>query len=330
MRDFDVILSMDWLSANHASIDCSCKEVVSNPSSMASFKYEAGTMVLPKVTSTMKAMVKEYPGVFPYEHPGLSPHREIDFSIELEPGYVPISRAPYRMASAELKKLKVQLHELLHKDYHQLRIKDSDIPKTAFCSRYGHYEFIVMSFGLTNAPTNEVEHEDHLHQNEVNKRQKRWLELVKDYDCEILYYPSNANVVADALNGKVSHSAALITRQLNALYLVEKHRLVEVRQVEEFSISSKDGLMFERRLCMPTNSVVKTKLLTRAHSSPFSMHPGSTNMFGVLVSEGIETKASRFVATLEYATVEVGECVYGLHYRTTYDPEGLYSDLDYY
>ncbi|KAL4032759.1 hypothetical protein IC575_005841 [Cucumis melo] len=41
----------------------------------------------------------------------------------------------------------------------------------------------------------------------------RWLELVKDYDCEILYHPGKANVVADALSRKVSHSAALITRQ---------------------------------------------------------------------------------------------------------------------
>ena len=40
----------------------------------------------------------------------------------------------------------------LRSRYHQLRIKESDVPKMAFRTQYGHYEFLIIPFGLTNAP----------------------------------------------------------------------------------------------------------------------------------------------------------------------------------
>ena len=62
-------------------------------------------------------VLKEYTDVFPEEIPGLPPKRELDFTIELVPRVVPNSKAPYRMNILELNELKMQLHELIDKNY---------------------------------------------------------------------------------------------------------------------------------------------------------------------------------------------------------------------
>jgi hypothetical protein len=153
------------------------------------------------------------------EIPKLPPRRDIDFSIDLLPGSTPISKEPYQMSLPELIELKIQLQELLDKEYikpsvspwgalvlfvkkkdgtlrlcidykqlnkvsikkkgplprindlfdqvgsakifskldlrfgyYNVRIKDQDINKTAFRTIYGHYKFVVITFGLTNTP----------------------------------------------------------------------------------------------------------------------------------------------------------------------------------
>nr|GEX08533.1 putative reverse transcriptase domain-containing protein [Tanacetum cinerariifolium] len=114
-------------------------------------------------------VIRDFPEVFPSDLPGLPPPRQMEFRIDLVPGATPVARTPYR----ELNKLTVKnryplpridnlFDQLqgsgvyskidLRTGYHQLRIRGEDIPITAFRTRYGHYEFRVMPFSLTNAP----------------------------------------------------------------------------------------------------------------------------------------------------------------------------------
>ncbi|GKG53745.1 hypothetical protein Tco_0555145, partial [Tanacetum coccineum] len=61
------------------------------------------------------SVIHDFPEVLPEELPGLPPPRQVEFRIDLVPGAAPVARVPYRLASFEMKKLSVQLQELLEK-----------------------------------------------------------------------------------------------------------------------------------------------------------------------------------------------------------------------
>ncbi|GJW17869.1 putative reverse transcriptase domain-containing protein [Tanacetum coccineum] len=333
LSSFDVVISMDWLSKYHARIIYD-EKVIHIPINGETLIIR----VMEKKSDEKRLedipVIREFPEVFPKDLPGLPAFRQVEFQIDLTPGAAPIARAPYRLAHSEMQELSNQLQELvdqgssvyskidLRSSYHQLRVRDEDIPKIAFRTRHlidsqglhvylakikavknwtspntptethqflrlaGYYQRFIKDFSMIAKSLTELTRKnkkyiwgedqettfqmlkqklclravlmqrekviayaslqlkpneenytthdlklgavvfalkiwrhylygtkctvftDHkslqhiLDQKELNMRQRHWLELLADYDCEICYHPGKVNVIADALSWK--------------------------------------------------------------------------------------------------------------------------------
>ncbi|GJZ09866.1 putative reverse transcriptase domain-containing protein [Tanacetum coccineum] len=104
-------------------------------------------------------------------------------------------------------------------------------------------------------------------QKDLNMRQRRWIELLSDYECEIKYHPGKANVVADALTqGEASKDLKAPAEWLRGL---EKH----------FERRDDGGIYFFDRIWIPSVGGVRKLIMDEAHTSRYSIHPGADKMY---------------------------------------------------
>ncbi|KAA3472928.1 integrase [Gossypium australe] len=141
-----------------------------------------------------------------------------------------------------------------------------------------------------------------LTQKELNLRQYRWIELLKDYDCTIEYHPSKVNMVADALSRRVmSDLRAMFAR----LSLFDDGSLLVELQIEsgitfDFGINNDGVLCFRGRIYVPNDSNLMQSILRKAHSSLYAMHPYGNKMYRDLCElywwSGLKRDVTDFVA----------------------------------
>jgi hypothetical protein len=149
----------------------------------------------------------------------------------------------------------------------------------------------------------------------MNMRQRRWLELIKDYELEVHYHPRNANVVADALShrhrrnhlsvqshhsccdleepslrvvpqGSLNNIALIptikedvIAAQKRDVGMEHIRRRLKLGEAQCFRQDSKGGLWFKDRLVVPKNFELRRKIRDETHCSRYLIHPGINKMY---------------------------------------------------
>lgn len=172
-------------------------------------------------------------------------------------------------------------------------------------------------------------------------RQRRWLELLKDYDFGLNYHPGKANVVADPLSRKTLHMSSLMVKELELieqfrdlslvcevspqsvslgmlkinndfLHSIREAQKLDVKLVDlmtgvnseagsDFKVDEQGLLRFRNRICIPDDAEMRNMILEEGHRSSLSIHPGATNMYHDLKRLFWWSGLKRDVAQLVYA-----------------------------
>ncbi|GKC94128.1 putative reverse transcriptase domain-containing protein, partial [Tanacetum coccineum] len=131
-------------------------------------------------------------------------------------------------------------------------------------------------------------------QKELNMRQRRWIELLSDYDCEIRYHPGKANVVADALSRKERLKLGRARAMSMTIHYSIKARILEAQSEASKGVNTpaemlkgldkqlerkEDGRLYlAERIWVPVYGNLRTLIMNEAHATRYSVQPGVDKM----------------------------------------------------
>ncbi|GJY28427.1 putative reverse transcriptase domain-containing protein [Tanacetum coccineum] len=190
--------------------------------------------------------------------------------------------------------------------YHQLRVHDDDIPKTAFRTHVQFLGHVINGNGIHVDPS-KIEAVKELRKGLLELRlrsvrlsiAKDWIcdaslgiKLFSDYDCEIRYHPGKANVVADALNRKErvkpkrvrAINMTLQSSIMDKILAAQKEALDGSARLQkgldEMIEHRSDGtLYYLDRIWVPLKGEVRTLIMDEAYKSKYFVHPGADKMY---------------------------------------------------
>nr|GEZ04356.1 putative reverse transcriptase domain-containing protein [Tanacetum cinerariifolium] len=150
-------------------------------------------------------------------------------------------------------------------------------------------------------------------------RQRRWIEIFSDYDCEIRYHPGKANVVADALSRKERMKPRRVRAMSMTIHSSIKAKILEAQREaskntctptemlkgldKQLEKKEDGGLYLAERIWMPVYSNLRTLIMNEAHATRYSIHPGADKMYydlrGLYWWPGMKKDIAMYVAVLE-------------------------------